>query len=182
MPEQVARHGEVTRCHYGHAEQDVYFDKGEDSSGGARKFKKRFLILRTVVSTDIPGLQDQGQKIQRSAEGDNYLVQDKSPVYEGLDVPLQPDQKSSLGRDNLHVAVEAHRNCTRHAAMCDERRDHPHQMEAEIGAAALCHERMRDKHVDEKADPAPDERDQQRLQRLPELMSVGDQAAAIENV
>lgn len=66
--------------------------------------------------------------------------------------------------------------------MCDEHRDHPHQMEVEILAVALCHERMPDKHVDGKDDPAPDERDQQRLQRLPELMSVGDQAAAIENV
>lgn len=107
MPKQVARHGEVTRYHYGHAEHDVYFGKGEDGNGGALKFNPRFHILRTVVSTDIPGLQDHGQKIQRSAEGDDYLVQDKSPVYEGLDVPLQPDQKSSLGRDNLHEAVEA---------------------------------------------------------------------------
>lgn len=175
-------HGEVTHSRYSHAAQDVYFDQGEDSSAGGRKSNHAVLILRTVGSHDILGLQGRGQKIQTGAEGDNYLVEEKSHVGEGLDVPLDPDQKSSLGRDHLHVAVEGHPNSTRHAAVCDEHRDHPHEMVALIGAGDLDQQRMRDDQMHDKGNGAPDEEGQHHLQRRPERMSVGDQAVAIEKV
>lgn len=84
-----------------------------------------FSLCAIVISETPGGSKYHICSIHGTTEQNKYLFKKKSRADERPDVPLEPDQESSLRRDNLDVVVEAQPSRARYATMHVAQHNHP---------------------------------------------------------